>query len=94
VRELGNDPSPLGWKPSVQPNTPHARRCSWRLRSPFRLGRSRPFLSNRCLVELLRRRGRGARPQAKSSRRKSNPNALHTKQRSEPSDESTGGDAR
>jgi hypothetical protein len=40
VRALGNDPSPLGWKPSVRPRTPHAQNCSWRLRSPFRLGRS------------------------------------------------------
>ena len=63
VRELGNDPSPLGWKPSVRPGTLHARSCSWRLHSPFRLGRAlTPSSPHRDLVELLRRRGRGAPP--------------------------------
>ena len=89
VRELGDDPSPLGWKPSVQPSTPHARNCSWRLHSPFRLGRSvtLPYRTGN-LVELLRRRGRGAPPRAKSYRRESNPHAPHTKRCFEPSNES------
>jgi len=66
VRELGDDPSPLRWKRSVQPGTPHARNCSWRLHSPFRLGRAlTPSSPHRDLVELLRRRGRGAPPRAK-----------------------------
>ena len=60
VRELGNDPSPPDWKPGVHPSTPHARSCSWRLRSPFRLGRAgNPSPPHRGLVERLRRRGRG-----------------------------------